>query len=257
MEVNQQVYDREAERYAVYELMAPERALLQRLRGRWADIDMLDLGMGGGRTSFTFSALTRSYVGVDYSPRLVELARANVGEDERTRFVLGDARELPDLADAGFDLVLFSYNGIDSIGHEDRLRVLAEARRLVRDDGLFCFSAHNLRALPWGRELVKPRPRAPVTSTLQFVRSVRKTWRMAQSNRRMDRAHIERHGWALIDDMGHGWQLELYYVMPEQQVAQLASAGFAVQAILDQAGREVQLASRPHDPWLHYLCTPA
>lgn len=256
MESNRIVYDREAERYAVYELMAPERVLLQRLRDRWAQTDMLDLGMGAGRTSFTFAALTRSYLGVDYSPRLVELARANVGEDERTRFALGDARDLPELADASFDLVLFSYNGIDSIGHEDRLRVFTEVRRLLRSGGLFCFSAHNLRALPWGRELVKPRPREPLSSTLQFAHSIRKTWRMAQSNRRMDRAQIERDGWAVIDDMGHDWQLDLYYVMPEQQVQRLREHGFAVEALYDTNGREVPLAAAGRGPWIHYFCRP-
>lgn len=254
MEHNQEVYDQQAEFYQRFDLMPPERLLLQRFRDSWPRMDMLDLGVGAGRTAYTFAALTRSYVGVDYSPRLIELAREHVGEDERTRFALGDARDLSDLEDASFDLVLFSYNGIDSIDHHGRIEVLAEARRVLRPGGWLYFSAHNLRSLPWRRELRRPSPRAPVRSSVASLKSVQTSWRMAKSNRAMDRAHIEREGWAVVRDREHDFSVDLCYVMPERQVELLTDAGFTVHGVFDRAAVAVDLAAPGRDFWFHYLC---
>jgi len=55
-----------------------------------------------------------------------------------------DARDLSAFADESFDFVLFSYNGLDCVGHADRLQVLAEVHRVVRPGGVFMFSSHNM-----------------------------------------------------------------------------------------------------------------
>jgi len=61
---------------------------------------------------------------------------------------LGDAAELGDFADASFDLVVFSYNGIDYLHPEaKRDRCLAEIARVLADDGVVIVSTHNARAL--------------------------------------------------------------------------------------------------------------
>lgn len=256
---NKESFAKHADAYRTLELMPPERRLLTCLSHRWSQVDMLDLGVGAGRTAWTFAPLARSYVGLDYLERMVELARQNVGEDDSTRFVLGDARDLSDFEDGSFDVVMFSFNGIDSIGHEDRLKALSEARRVTRHDGVFFFSTHSLRALPWRHELTLPRLDHPFESTIQSIASVRKTIQLYRSNRELDREAIRRDGWALVWDAGHDFQVRIYYVMPEHQLEQLAEAGFAAEEVLDMAGRPVD----PHDPrspgqdlWLHYLCRP-
>lgn len=258
---NRDVFARHADVYRTVELMAAERRLLARLKPRWGEIDMLDLGVGAGRTAWTFAPLVRSYVGLDYVPRMIELARDTVGEDESTRFVIGDARDLSDFADASFDLVMFSFNGIDSVDHEDRLRILSEVRRVLSDGGLFFFSTHSLRALPWRRpELILPRPRHPVSSTLAAVASLQTTARLRRSNRELDRDAIRRNGWAMVWDAGHDFQVRVYYVMPEHQLEQLTAAGFEAEEVLDMAGRALDLKeprSPGHDLWLHYLCRAA
>ncbi len=94
-ERNRSKFDAIAEHYAQHwHLHPPERTLLERQRGHWHESDMLDIGVGGGRTSFTFAAITRSYVGVDYSPRMIDISRRVIGEDERVRFEVCDARDL-------------------------------------------------------------------------------------------------------------------------------------------------------------------
>ena len=47
---------------------------------------------------------------------------------------------------ASFDFVLFSYNGIDTMSHVNRLRVFDEVFRLLVSGGLFAFSSHNLES---------------------------------------------------------------------------------------------------------------
>jgi SAM-dependent methyltransferase len=248
------VWDRLADDYASrWALDPPERELLARLRSMWPHVDMLDLGVGAGRTAYTFAALTRSYVGVDISPMMVERARLAVGEDERTRFLVGDARDLSAFHGRGFDLVLFSFNGLDAVGHEDRLRILREVRHVIADDGLFGFSSHSLLALPFRVALRRPSLRDPVRST---ARSLRRAIGLARANRRLDLPAAWRAGWTLVRDEAHDFSLVLYYVHPETQVAQLADAGFGSVQVLDMRGRPVGADAPGPDPHLFYLSRP-
>ena len=69
-------------------------------------------------------------------------------------FAVGDVRTLPEIADASFDLAVFSYNGLDGLSHGERLLALAEIRRVLAPGGHFIFSAHNRLApidSPWIR----------------------------------------------------------------------------------------------------------
>lgn len=256
---NQTVYDREPGRYGDLALQPAERELLRRLRGRWARMDVLDLGVGTGRTAYTFAALARSYVGLDYAPSMIEAARRLVPEDESTRLVVGDARDLSAFDDASYDLVMFSYNGIDSVDHGDRLRVLAEVRRVLRPDGGFFFSAHSLGYLPFRPLRTWPRPRLgePLRSTYHSVLGVRHALRLRRSNRDLDLEAARREGWALVQDPAHDFKLRLYYVSAEFQVRQLGEAGFTLEATFDPSGRELQPREARDEPWLHYLCRPS
>jgi ubiquinone/menaquinone biosynthesis C-methylase UbiE len=104
---------------------------------------MLDLGVGGGRTTAHFAALAGSYLGVDYSE---EMVRACTVRFPHLRFMQADARAMPQCADASFDFVLFSYNGIDYVEETGRQRVLDEVRRVLSPHGSFAFSTHNLNS---------------------------------------------------------------------------------------------------------------
>ena len=45
--------------------------------------------------------------------------------------------------DAAFDIVAFSYNGLDAVGFEDRHVVLDEVARVLAPGGVFAFSSLN------------------------------------------------------------------------------------------------------------------
>ena len=67
----------------------------------------------------------------------------------------GDASNLG-LKDNSFDVVIFSFNGIDYIyPYIKRLAALKEIRRVLKTNGLFIFSSHN-HCIPRDREGILP-----------------------------------------------------------------------------------------------------
>jgi ubiquinone/menaquinone biosynthesis C-methylase UbiE len=253
-EANHAVYERHPEAYDSRELQEPERALLRRFRGCWADMTMLDLGVGSGRTSYTFAAIAKRYVGIDYSRVMIELSRQRIGEDDTTRFLVCDARRMAETLEERFDLVLFSYNGLDSVGHEDRRTILSQVREVLKDDGHFFFSSHSLTSLPLRASRPELNWRHPVRSAYRAVKTAQAAWRLEKVNR--GARGSEQRGWALLRDEAHDFQGEWYYVLPEYQVTQLAEAGFSVAEVYGVAGEAVDPSNPGRNPWLHYLCTP-
>jgi ubiquinone/menaquinone biosynthesis C-methylase UbiE len=262
-ETNRQVYDDVAHQYEDGRtLLPPERSLLQRFRGRWDETDVLDLGVGAGRTAYTFGAIARSYVGLDYSAEMIEIARRTVGEDAHTRFVHGDARDLSEFHGRGFGLVMFSFNGIDYVDQPDRETVFAEVRKVLAPGGCFAFSSHSLEALPFRVTIDQVRERGerwgrggPVIGALRASRSLVNTVWAQRANRELDLEAARERGWAMVRDEAHRFKLSTYYGLPSHQVRQLEEAGFADVEVLDRSGAPVSPDRPPADTWLDYVCT--
>jgi SAM-dependent methyltransferase len=254
---NQEVFDGAAAGYTDMALMPAERAVLGRLASRLPEMEMLDLGVGTGRTGWTFAPLVRRYVGVDYSPRMIEAACRRLGADADVELAVGDARDLSGI-EGEFDFVLFSFNGIDAVAAEDRIKVLQEVRAKLRPGGRFLFSTHSLGTLPFDRQ----RPLSPRLAGSRLYRlyalaqAPRYAYRIRRINRGLDLAAARRRGWAMVPSMAHDFRIRDYYVDPEFQVRQLREQGFEVEAILDTGGREVTLPHPGRDAWLDYLCVP-
>ncbi|MBS1884097.1 MAG: class I SAM-dependent methyltransferase [Actinobacteria bacterium] len=259
---NRELFDSVVDEFTDLALMPAERQLLVRLGTRLSGMSMLDLGVGTGRTGYTFAPLVRHYVGFDYSPRMVERARALLGSGPGIDLVVGDARDLSPLREVdgfeGFDLVLFSFCGIDAVDHEDRLKILAEVRSVLTPTGQFLFSAHSLGTLPLSTE--QPWPKRSRESLLRkgyrSLHGIRYAREARRSNRALDLHAARERGWVVFRDPAHGFRLGAYYIDPEQQVAQLRGTGFEVDAVFDQAGNEVSLPHYSRDSWLDYLCSP-
>jgi ubiquinone/menaquinone biosynthesis C-methylase UbiE len=79
------------------------RLLLDRLPA--APATVADLGCGTGTLTLLLAEEGYRVDGVDFSPRMLELARAKAGDRAGVRFVLGDAYE-PPLPEAAYDVVL-------------------------------------------------------------------------------------------------------------------------------------------------------
>jgi ubiquinone/menaquinone biosynthesis C-methylase UbiE len=109
---------------------------------------ILDLGCGAGRTSVALAELGLEVVGVDLSEAMVEAARdqASLAAVE-IEFHVMDATALT-FADASFDAVLFSYNGLELVpGLAGKEQVLRQVRRVLRPGGVFLFTTHSIFAL--------------------------------------------------------------------------------------------------------------
>ena len=93
----------------------------------------LDLCCGHGNVSAGLVAAGSHVTGLDFSPAMLEMARAAVPQ---ARFVEGDAMAL-DFADASFDAVTIGF-GMPHV--PDPPAVLSEARRVSRPGGRIAFS---------------------------------------------------------------------------------------------------------------------
>lgn len=231
--------------YGQYEDLLPtEKVLLESHRERIVGRRVLDLGCGGGRTSPWLHALAAEYVGVDYSARMIEICRARYPD---LAFAQGDATNLAAFGDASFDFVLFSYNGIDTMSHAPRLKVMAEVRRVLRDDGWFAFSSHSIDY----RNIVTAFDRsAPLTAA-----GLRRNLKYLRSYLRIRRYQVRTNEYALLSDPRAGSRQLTYFISRANQIAQLEAAGFVDTEILSWDGRRVSAAEPDRDSMaFHYNC---
>jgi SAM-dependent methyltransferase len=109
-----------------------------------AGLDVLDLGSGQGIDLIRFAEAGARVIGIDLTPRHVELARAHLACLELQGAVFeGDVEHLP-FPDSSFDRV--SSNGV--LHHTPDIRAaLAEAHRVLRPDGELRVVLYNGRSL--------------------------------------------------------------------------------------------------------------
>jgi SAM-dependent methyltransferase len=215
-----------------------EQPILDLLRDEGlAEMRMLDLGVGGGRTTIHFAPHAREYHGVDRSAPLVEACRRRFAPDDwpHVTWTVADARDLP-YDDDFFDFVMFSWNGLDAVGDDhERMRALGEIRRVLAPGRRFFFSAHNLE-----NALARPRSWRAI---MRLVLNPQLLWRRDRNA-------------AMVRDEPTT-RLRAYYVRPAAQVEQLRAAGFSEAAALLRDGTEVREPrpgqfARRH--WLYYMC---
>jgi ubiquinone/menaquinone biosynthesis C-methylase UbiE len=120
-------------------------------------MSVLDLGVGGGRTTSYLSGVASRYVGVDYSEVMIRACKRKLPNVD---FLLADASDLSVFERASFDAVVFSFNGLDSVVPEERrLRCLRECWRVLRPRGVLVFSSHNPRSIlirmDWDRGMLR------------------------------------------------------------------------------------------------------
>jgi SAM-dependent methyltransferase len=108
-------------------------------------VAILDLGVGGGRTTPYLSSIAKRYVGVDYAPAMIAACRKKFPAIE---FEVANATDLSLFATASFDAVVMAFNGFDYMASdESRRRALREIGRVLRPEGIFAFSSHNPRSI--------------------------------------------------------------------------------------------------------------
>src|SRR5208337_5155868 len=128
---NRQIYDATevAAHYAALNYLTPcERLLFETYIKPGSAV--LDLGVGGGRTTPYLAGRASRYVGVDYAPAMVKACQAKFPGLE---FRVADAANLSLFPDDSFDVVVFAFNGIDYVlPEESRRSCFAHVHRVLK-----------------------------------------------------------------------------------------------------------------------------
>lgn len=252
---NRRIYEdqREIERYRGQRALEPvELRVLERFHGRWDDVDMLDIGVGAGRTALTFAPIVKSYLGIDYSEKMVALSREAVPESAHVQFRVMDARDLSELEADRFDFILFTANAIDAVGPDDRLVVLGELSRVLAPGGCLLLTCHSLDALPI--RTPQTRPSLSPRALYAFLGGVSNARKYRRANRGLDLEAARERGWGIARDPGHDFALDHVYVTAETQVEQFREAGLEVLEVLDLSGAPVDPAAPGTDSSLGFVC---
>jgi ubiquinone/menaquinone biosynthesis C-methylase UbiE len=233
-----------------------EKLLLHQIADEVRGSPVLDLGVGTGRTTWFLRLLTAQYTAVDFSPEMVDACRHQFPDADIRQ---GDARDLSIFDDAAFKLVLFSFNGLDSLGHEDRTLALGEIHRVLQPGGLFLYSTMNkggpnFRRRPWHARSLDRRTRS--TRFAKFARdlpwSLPHYWR-SYRNWWQRRSYAEDKGdWGIDVLHAHEFSLLCHFTVPSTERALLSSMGFTLEACLDHEGQAL-FDDATKTPWFHVL----
>jgi len=248
-EVNRAVYHaRGVYRYYRSKSLLPvETAFLSKYQAYVAGHDVLDIGVGAGRTSRCLAPLARRYEAIDYSPVMVKYLKKKLPHISVRQ---ADFRDLRMFEDCTFDFVFATANVIDALSHPDRMRALNESSRVLRPGGLFAFSTHNLhytRAFSGPRIVWSWNPIRLASSALQYLIG---SWNYP----RIAPLRSTAPEYALLNDPGHFYSCLHSYVARSTGAAQLKSAGMTRLDVLDRAGHTLPESADDSDsPWLFYV----
>ncbi|SMD19600.1 class I SAM-dependent methyltransferase [Rhizobium sp. RU36D] len=187
---------------------------------------VLDIGVGGGRTAGLLQG-KGDYLGIDYTPEMVELARRN---HPSLTFRHMDARDLSALPDGAFDLVNFSYNGIDSVDQEGRMAVLREVARVLEPGGQFVFSTFHrnwdgfsklpdYRHIEWTLD--------PLRLSFRLFRFIEGGILKAVRTRRHAALEVRAADHAILMHGAHDFGIMVHTTTYPHLIGQLREAGFA------------------------------
>jgi SAM-dependent methyltransferase len=237
-------------------LFPAEEFILTYLRDEIRDKAILDLGVGSGRTLPYFKELSKDYTGIDYSENMLSYCRAKYGD---TRLLLCDARNMQIFEDGAFDVVFCCWNMLDDGNHEDRNCVLKEVHRVLRQNGLFIFSSHNLdfkrRSAYRFRGLVSAAN--PFELMKQNAIRIKRYFTGIRNHLQVRRNEVHEEGFSIINDPSHSFSLLTYYVNKEHQVKQLEALGFSNIEMVDGSGSLISVDEACRDGWIYYICRKA
>ncbi len=242
-----------------------EKAIIKLLGPKLSYMSMLDMGVGGGRTTKYFGPMVKEYIGADYALAMIEICRAKY--PGMYEFIEADARYMNRMEYDRFDFVLFSYNGLDSFNHQQRIIALKEIKRILKPGGYFAFSSHNLdwQELPelfkLNSELAKLKLKKD--TTIMFLRSyIRAGFKNLKLNllnksismeRLIKKLRQNKKGY-LYDNSLNG-KASIYYITPNEQYRQLEEIGFTDIKSFSKQGEQTRSLNKLNEaPWIYYLC---
>lgn len=226
------------------ELFPTERVLFEKLSSKIKTGKILDIGVGGGRTTKYLLPISSDYTGVDYVQEFVERVKRKYPQGN---FLVGDARNLREFADESFDLIIFPYNGIDAVSHEDRIKVQQEIYRVLAKGGVFMFSSHNRNY----EHFNKPYWLIDFRVNAAFAKNLLSYVFFLPRHLRMKRNEVFTEEYAVVNDCDHRYSLLIYYISIASQIKQLEETGFLNIEAYNDKGASVKTDTESF--WIYYL----
>lgn len=229
-------------------------ALRQQPRGA-----VLDIGIGGGRTTGLLRPMAGDYVGIDISPKMI--AAAKLRFPAATLHCL-DARAMTGLENRSFDIAFFSCAGLDAMDLAGRRAILGEARRVLRPQGLFVFSSFNNEG-PWAHSRVGLFMPRRWRDLRELAGNVRRSLRdLAHAKGRIGRlaAHEENGADRSVRLLpAFGFRVFAMFSTCQAIAGELDRHGFVIDRILTDRGEIVGDAGRPprQASWFYYIARMA
>jgi SAM-dependent methyltransferase len=231
-----------------------ERAAFDAVRAAAADQPILDIGVGAGRTVPLLLSISHDYVAVDYTPALLDICRQKY---PRIRAVEGDARNLYAFRTDSFQLVVFSFNGIDAVNAEDRAAILREVRRVLRPGGTFLFSTHNRNGPGYDEPLSLGihRTRNPLKLAARVGGAMVRAARTIRNYRRYRDLADDHDEYSIRNASAHDHGIVIHYVTQANQLTQLAAAEFRHPPLVfaSSDGRRLSPVEAGRDAWWFHL----
>lgn len=228
------------------QLFPAEKVLFEHLSSKIENARILDIGIGGGRTTQYLLPRASDYTGLDYVPEFIERVKKKF---QTGKYISGDARNLEEFRDETFDFVLFSFNGIDAVLHEDRLKILKEIHRVLNKGGMIMFSSHNRDY----RHFRKPYWLTEPKFKLSFVKNLVSYVVFLPRHLQMRRREVINDEYAIVNDQDHRFSLLVYYISISRQIKQLEDFGMSNVKAYSMKGDQV-IADKDSF-WIYYLAT--
>jgi ubiquinone/menaquinone biosynthesis C-methylase UbiE len=227
------------------EITTVEKKIFENYASTLQNGTILDIGIGGGRTTAFLLPKSSSYTGIDLSEAFVEVCRKKFST---ANIRLMDARDLSAFRDDTFDLVNFSFNGIDYVDLAGREKILSEIYRVLRPEGIFFFSTHNMshetfNTPPWSRK-----KESFQYNLKTFLKLSPFLWRkfMNKSSESFEKDH------AIVNDHAHNYRLLTFYSSPDHIRKQLNVTGFKKLSFYNREG--IICTDKDLDDWIFITC---
>ncbi len=227
-------------------MQKPEIEIFNSFGNELKEAKLLDIGIGGGRTTLYLKDKVKEYIGIDYSYKMIDATKIRIPEITSKVFVC-NVLDMSKYSDNQFDIVFFSLNGLDYLQtFEERIIALNEIYRVLKKGGKLIFSSHNIQDNCLFNFSFKNQ---------NLVKTIEQIVKIIYRNIFNNKKTIMNSNYSYIKDGGHFFKLRNFYIKPEYQIEQLKEIGFFETKIFSLiSGKEiVSNLNKIQDAWLYYL----